>query len=355
MTVSERAAPTTAPAFTAAGRWAVAAAGPLLPFVLALLLAGAVLVVTGRDVAEIFGLLVEHSFGSGNALANTLAQTTPVLLTGLATAFAFRSGVFNIGVEGSLYVGAFAAAWVGFTFLGLPGPVLLLAAIGLAAVVGAAWAVVPGYLKARWEVDEVVTTLMLNFVAINLTSYLVNGPFLAVGTANSMSPLVAPQARLASLASPSQMTIGLVVALALAVGFWFVFRRTTLGYELRTAGDNPRFAAASGIGLFRVVMIAMVVSGIIAGLAGAVHVLGVNYRFIDRFSPGYGFTGIAVALLGRNTAVGCVLAALFFGALSNGGATIQLFTSIPLDLIDLLAGTVMVFAVVDVVRLVRRR
>ncbi|HJV05385.1 MAG TPA: ABC transporter permease, partial [Actinomycetota bacterium] len=321
---------------SAARRGTVLAAGPLLPFVLALLLAGVVLVATGRDVGEIFGLLIEHSFGGGVALANTLAQTTPVLLTGLATAFAFRSGVFNIGVEGSLYVGAFAAAWVGFTFLGVPGPVLLTAAIVLGAVVGAAWAFVPGYLKARWQVDEVVTTLMLNFVAINLTSYLVNGPFLAVGTANSMSPLVAPQARLGSLAPPSQMTIGLIIALMLAVGYWFVFRRTTIGYELRTAGDNPRFAAASGISLFRVVMVAMLVSGLVAGLAGAFQILGVNFRFIDRFSPGYGFTGIAVALLGRNTAIGCVLAALFFGALSSGGATIQLFTNIPLDLIDLL-------------------
>jgi ABC-type uncharacterized transport system permease subunit len=353
MSASERVVPIAA--LTVARRWAVVAVGPLLPFVVALLLAGVVLVATGRDVGEIFSLLLEHSFGGGDALANTLAQTTPVLLTGLATAFAFRSGVFNIGVEGSLYVAAFAAAWVGFTFLGLPGPVLLVAAIGVAALVGATWALVPGYLKARWQVDEVVTTLMLNFVAINLTSYLVNGPFLAVGTANSMSPLVAPQARLASLAPPSQMTVGLVIALVLAVGYWFVFRRTTMGYELRTAGDNPRFAAASGISLFRVVMTAMLVSGLVAGLAGGVQVLGVNYRFIDRFSPGYGFTGIAVALLGRNTAVGCVLAALFFGALSSGGATIQLFTSIPLDLIDLLAGTVMVFAVVDLVRLVRRR
>jgi simple sugar transport system permease protein len=342
------------PVLGTAGRWAGTAAAPLAPFIAALVLAGGVLVATGRNPSEIFGLLLEHTFGSGNAVANTLAQTTPVLLTGLATAFAFRSGVFNIGVEGSLYVGAFAAAWVGFTFLGLPGPVLVGAAILLGAAVGGAWALVPGYLKARWQVDEVVTTLMLNFVAISLTSYLVNGPFLAVGTANSMSPLVAQGARLGSLAAPSQLTLGFPFALALAAAFWFMFRRTTFGYELRVAGDNQRFAAASGINLFRVVVIAMLVSGIIGGLAGGIQVLGVNYRFIDRFSPGYGFTGIAVALLGRNTAVGCVLAALFFGALSSGGATIQLFTSIPLDLIDVLAGTVMIFAVVDLVRLVRR-
>jgi ABC-type uncharacterized transport system permease subunit len=322
----------------------------LVPFVAALAVASVVLWLSGRSPAETFSLLVEHSVGSGQALANTLAQATPILLTGLATAFAFRSGVFNIGVEGSLYVGAFAAAWVGFTFLDLPGPMVIVIATVLAAAIGAAWAVVPGFLKARWAVDEVVTTLMLNFVAIGLTSYLVNGPFLAPNLGNSVTPAIADQARLASLAPPSQVTVGLPVALALAAAFWFVFSRTTVGYELRTAGANPRFAAASGISLFRVILVAMVVSGLIAGLAGAIQILGVNYRFIDRFSPGYGFTGIAVALLGRNRAVGCILAALFFGALASGGSTIQLFADIPLDLINVVAGTVMILAVVDLGR-----
>lgn len=327
----------------------------LMPFVAALVGGALVLLVTGRDPVATYGLLLQQSLGSMQALANTLVQMTPVLFTGLATAFAFRAGVFNVGVEGALYVGAFAAAWVGFTLVGLPGPLLVIAALAFAAVVGAAWSFVPGFLRARWQVDEVVSTLMLNFVAIQLTSYLVNGPFLAVGTANSMSPLVAPEARLGSLAPPSQLSLGFPLALAVAVAFWFIFRRTTLGYQLNLVGSSSRFAATSGISLVRVIILAMVISGLVAGLAGAVQILGVNGRFIDHFSPGFGFTGIAVALLGRNTALGCVLAALFFGALSNGSAMMQLFSDIPLDLVNVLSGLVMILAVVNFAGLRPRR
>jgi simple sugar transport system permease protein len=327
----------------------------LLPFVLALLVGAVILWATGRDAAHFYRLLAQESLGSRDALANTLAQTTPVLFTGLATAFAFRAGIFNVGVEGSLYLGAFAAAWVGFTFVHAPAIPLLAFAFALAGAAGAVWALLPGLLKALLAVDEVVTTLMLNFVAIGITSYLVNGPYLARGTANSTSPPIASQAELPSLHPPSQLTPALLVALGVAVAYWLLFSRTTIGYELRTAGASRRFAAASGIGLVRVVVVAMLLSGFVGGLAGASQVLGVNYRFVDHFSPGYGFTGIAVALLGRNSALGCVAAAFFFGALANGGATVQLFTSIPIELINVLVGTVMIFAVVDLAVLRRRR
>jgi general nucleoside transport system permease protein len=327
----------------------------LAPFVVALLAGALVLAVTGRDAVATYQLLGEQAFGGGTAIANTLAQTTPVLFTGLAAAFAFRAGVFNVGTEGALYLGAFAAAWVGFSFIGLPGPLLIGSALLLAALAGAGWSFIPGFLRARWQVDEVVSTLMLNFVAIGFTSYLVNGPFLAVGTANSMSPVIDPAARLASLAPPSQFSLGFLLALVVAAAFWFVFSRTTWGYELNLVGSSPRFAATAGISLLRVIVLAMIVSGLIAGLAGAVQILGVNGRFIDHFSPGYGFTGIAVALLGRNTAIGCVLAALFFGALSNGSAMMQLFSDIPLDLVNVLSGLVMILAVVNFAGLRPRR
>jgi general nucleoside transport system permease protein len=165
-----------------------------------------------------------------------------------------------------------------------------------------------------------------------------------------MSPLVANQAELPSLSPPSQMTAGILIAAGTALAFWFVYARTTIGYELRTVGANRRFATASGISFGRAILVAMVVSGLIGGVAGGIQILGVNHRFIDHFSPGYGFTGIAVALLGRNTALGCVLAAIFFGALANGGSTVQLFTNIPLELISVLQGTVMIFAVIQLGR-----
>ena len=326
----------------------------LLPFVTALATGAIILWLSGRSAPHVYWLLAKHSLGDQTSLANTLAYTTPVLLTGLATAFAFRAGVFNIGVEGSLYLGAFAAAWVGFTYVHANGAILIVAGLMLAALAGAVCAAPAALLRTHLGVDEVVTTLMFNFIAIGITSYLVNGPYLAQGTANSMSPLVASQASLPRLAAPSQLTIGILIALAAAFLFWFVFARTTIGYELRMVGQNRRLAAASGIPIARVVVVAFLVSGILGGLAGGIQILGVNHRFVDHFSPGYGFTGIAVALLGRNTAIGCCLAAFFFGALENGGATVQLFTNIPIELINVLQGVVMIFAVVEIGRARRR-
>ena len=324
---------------------AVSSAGLLAPFLLALAVGGVVLAATGRDALATYRLLAEQAFGGRIQVANTLVAATPLVFTGLATALAFRAGVFNIGVEGSLYFGAFAAAWVGFTFTGWPGWVAVPVALGVAGLAGAVWSLPAGLLRARTGVDEVVTTLMLNYVAILLTSYLVNEHFLAPGVANSMSPLVADQARLDPLVERTQLTVAFLAALVAAALYALLFRTTTVGYELRMVGFGPRFAAASGMGVAAIVLTAMVGSGLLGGVAGGFQVLGVNYRFIDRFSPGYGFTGIAVALLGRNTALGVVLAALFFGALANGGAMIQLFSDIPLDLVNVLQGTVMIFAV----------
>src|SRR2546427_1658278 len=299
------------------------------PFLIALLVGAVVLFASGRDAIETYWLLAQQSLGGTSQIANTLVAATPVLRAALAPAVAFRSGIFNVGVEGSLYVGAFAAAWAGFTLKGLPGPLLILVAIVLAAAAGALWALVPGLLRARWRVDEVVTTLMLNYVANLLTSWLVNYYFLAPDIANSMSPLIAKQARLASLLPPSQLTIAFVAALLVTVLYAYFFDRTRVGYELRMVGLNPRFARAVGINLAGAVIIAFVISGILGGVAGGFQILGVNYRFIDHFSPGYGFTGIAVALLGRGHPIGIVLAALFFGALSSGGAPIPPFCALP--------------------------
>jgi ABC-type uncharacterized transport system, permease component len=298
----------------------------LTPFIIALAVGAVVLTVTGRDAVATYLLLVQQAFGSPDQIANTLVASTPVLFTGLATAVAFRAGVFNIGVEGSLYLGAFAAAWFGFSFVHLPGPLLILGAVVLAALAGLAWAVLPAVLRAFWRVDEVVTTLMLNYVAILFTSYLVNFWFLAPGVANSMSPLIAPSAQLGPLMPGTQLTLAFPVGLLMTLLFAYLFGRTTIGYRLRLVGLSPRFTAAAGIDFRRVVVVAMVISGALGGLAGGFQVLGVNYRFIDNFSPGYGFTGIAVALLGRNNALGILLAAIFFGALSNGGSMIQLFS-----------------------------
>jgi len=331
-------------------RQAARAAVSVAPFAVALAVGAVVLAATGSQPLEVYALLFREAVGSQERIASTLSSATPLLFTGLATAIAFRAGVFSIGVEGSFFVGGLAAAWVGFTVAGLSGPALALLCALAGAACGGAWAFGPGLARARWGVDEVVTTLMLNFVAIGLTAYLVNRYLLAPGVANSATPLVEEAALLPRLLPPSTLNAGFLVALALVVAYGVWVRRSSLGYEFGMVGTNPDFCAAAGISVARVVLLSMVVSGAIGGLGGAAHVLGVVHRFTEGFSPGYGFTGIAVALLGRNSAVGIVLAAILFGALASAGSTVQLFSDVPLDIVNVLEGTVMIFAVVQLVR-----
>ncbi|SMH56351.1 ABC transporter permease [Mesorhizobium australicum] len=320
-----------------------------LAIALALVLAFAgtaiLLALAGHNPVEVYRLLIVESFGGTRRVAATLSAATPLMLTGLATAIAFRAGAFNVGVEGCVYVGGLAAAYVGFTFVGLPAAILLPLALAAGLVVGSLWMLVPGVLKARLDVDEVVTTLMLNFIAISLTAYLVNGPLLAPGSANSATPMVDAAARLPRLMPPSTLNAGFLIAVALLLLYWLWGKRTALGFETRLAGLNPRFATASGIDVPGLIIKMMLLSGAIGGLAGAVHALGNVGRFVSGFSPGYGFAGIAVALLGRGSAIGIFLAAILFGALAASGATIQLFSDVPIEIVNVLQGMVMIFAV----------
>jgi ABC-type uncharacterized transport system permease subunit len=321
--------------------WAATAA----PFVIALLFAAIVLGLAGHNPVEVYWLLTVESFGDARRIAATLAAATPLMLTGLATAVAFRAGAFNVGVEGCVYVGGMAAAYAGFATAGLPAVLLLPLCLLLSVLGGMVWMLVPALLKARLDVDEVVTTLMLNFIAISLTAYLVNGPLLAPGSANSATPMIDAAARLPRLMPPSTLNAGFLIALLLLVAYWWWGKRTALGFETRIAGLNPRFAKAVGIDVPGLLIRMMLLSGAIGGLAGGVHALGNVGRFVAGFSPGYGFTGIAIALLGRGSATGIFLASVLFGALATSGATIQLFSDVPIEIVSILQGLVMIFAV----------
>lgn len=326
--------------------WLSALAQTFGPLVLALVLGAVVLAISGHNPLTTYKLLATESFGSMKRVGATLAAATPLIFTGLATAIAFRTGAFNVGVEGCVNVGGLAAAFVGFTFVSLSGFVLLPAAILASVIAGALWMLVPALLKSKLDVDEVVTTLMLNFVAVSLTAWLVNGPLLAPGSANSATPLVAEAARLPKLMRGSAFNVGFFIALALIVAYWLWDRWTALGYETRLAGLNARFATASGMNVPGLLFRMMLLSGAIGGLAGGVHALGTVFRYVSGFSPGYGFVGIAVALLGRDNAWGILLAAILFGALATSGATIQLFSDVPIEIVNILQGLVMIFAVV---------
>jgi len=320
----------------------------LITLALAFAAGAIIMVVSGKDPVNAYSVLINSAIGSERAIANTLLAATPLIFTGLAALVAFRAGVFNVGVEGSLYIGAFAAAWVGFTLIDLPGLLLIPLAFAAAALTGGVWGAVPGYLKARYKVDEVVTTIMLNYVAILFTDYLVNGPFLVPGMANAMSAEVAPQAQLARILPRSQWNLSFFVAIGVMIAVIILMRRLTLGYEIRVLGTNPLFARWSGMPVRRIIVIVMFISGLIGGLAGAGQVLGVHYRFVAGFSQGLGFDGIIVALLGRGSPVGVLLAALFFGALRSGGSTMELFTRIPRDLVDILVALIIFFIAIDI-------
>ncbi|MBX3086548.1 MAG: ABC transporter permease [Anaerolineae bacterium] len=319
----------------------------ILMLALALFLGGVIIAVSGKDPVNAYKVLFTAAFGTDRAIANTLLSATPLIFTGLATLVAFRAGIFNVGVEGSLYMGAFATAYVGFTFTDLPGIVLIPLAFAAGGIVGGLWSLIPGYLKARLRVDEIVTTIMLNYVATLFTDYLVNGPFQVAGMANAMSKEIAPQAQLARLIPRSQLNGSFILALIVFAVVLLLLRRSTFGYEVKTLGTNPMFARWSGMPVGRIILQVMFVSGFIGGLAGAGQVLGVHYRFVSGFSRGLGFDGIVIALLGRNSPIGVVLAALFLGALRNGSSSMEMFTQIPRDLIDVLIALVIFFVAID--------
>lgn len=340
------AAPIAAP--TSARRWKlwIAAAAPLIA---ALLVGSAVVAWTGESPLEFFWLLAREAFGGVRRISATLVSSTPLILTGTATLIAFRAGVFNIGVEGSFVAGAFVAAIAGAN-LDLPGPIQIVVVLAVATIIGGVVGYGPGWLKARLDVDEVVVTLMGNFVVVGVVGWLLSEFFTAVGTGNAQTDVIAPQTALPVLVPGTQLTIGVLVAVAVvAIAQWWL-RSTVPGYELRMTGANPRFARAQGIDTAKVVIWSMVISGLIGGLAGGVFTTGTLHRFVEGGGANLGFNGIAIALLARLNPIAVVPSALVLGSLSAAGPTVQLFMDVPLDIVRIMEGTIMIVAVLPLLR-----
>lgn len=316
-----------------------------VPVVIALAVGALALLLGGENPLRIYGMLVQEAFGDAARMNATLTASTPLLFTGLAAAVAFRAGVFNVGVEGSFAFAGLASAIVGVQVGGLPPVLAILACVTAGALAGVLVALVPALLRAWLGVDEVVSTLMFNFIVTGVTAWLVQSFFLAPGQANSATAYVASSAELPLLASPGQLSIGFVIALALIAVYAVWTRRSQLGFEFDAVGRAPRFSVAQGLRVRAVLVTAMLASGAIGGIGGAVHALGVVHRFSVGFSANFGFTGIAIALLARFNPIGIVVGSVAFGALAAAGATVQLFVNIPIQLIDILQGTVMMLAV----------
>jgi simple sugar transport system permease protein len=288
-----------------------------------------------------FGALFDGAFGTREEVAETLVQATNLLFPALGIAVAFRAGLFNIGAEGQLILGGFAAGWLGAQ-LPLPWFLAIPMVLIAGALAGGVWGAIPGFLRARFGANEVIATLMLNVVAVLLATYLVNGPLALPGSGASETPSLPHAAQLPDIVADSRLTWAFPIALGLAFTLRWVLQRTVFGYELRAVGDAPEAAKRAGIDLGRTAFVAMALSGAIAGLGGATIVAGELHRFNTGLSPGYGFIAIAVALVGNLDPLWIVVASLAFGVLQSGGIAMQAEAGVPRDVVTLVTGLVIV-------------
>ena len=297
---------------------------------LGLLVLAAGLRLAGYDAATALAALWQGAAGSWYALTSaTLVRAVPLIIIGLGIALAFRGGALNIGAEGQFYAGAIAATWVGLHVAGRPAGVATTSVLLAATLAGMAWVVVPVWLKLRFGVLEVISTLLLNFVAESLVSLMVQGPLQEAQHIYPQSDLIAEAARLPLLPG-TRLHAGLLLALVGAVALWYVFARTLWGFRLRAVGAGPRAAEISGrIDARRMGAVALLGSGALAGLAGGVEVSGVSYALFQNLSPGYGFTAIAVALLARLHPLGVVATGILFVALEAGAGAMQRDAGVP--------------------------
>ena len=322
---------------------------------LAALAVGAIMLLLLRvSPVEAYGALLEGAFGSTNALAETLVKSIPLLLVGLGICIAFRANVINIGGEGQMIIGGIFATQIGLTFTDWPGWLVIVTAMVVGFLGGAIWGGIPGFLKAYFNVNEILSTVMLNAIAVQIMNYLLRGPMIDPAQLEKASRI--PQtARLLDAFQlprlvPTRLHLGFLIAIVLAVLVYVLLWRTTLGYRIRAVGQNPHASRYGGIRVRRRIVTALLLSGAFAGLAGAIQVYGVNYRMItdgsaSGFTGAAGFNGIVAALFGQLHPIGTIPASIFFGALLVGANKMQRVVQIPSALIIALNGLVVIFVV----------
>ncbi len=337
---------------------------PFLAILTAVILGGLIIKVVGGNPIAAYKGLIQGAFGSPKALSETAVWSTPYIFAGLAVALGFKGGLFNIGAEGQLAFGAVVAALIGYALPGwlhtsIPPYIHIPLAVGLGVLAGAVWGAIPGALKAYTGGHEVINTIMMNYIALNITSFLLNGPMRDPDPLNlsARTPEIAVSARIPPIFNIPGMRIhwGFVLALLMAVVVWWLLWKTTLGFEIRTVGANPDAAKYAGINVKWIITLTMALSGALAGLAGAIEVTALNYRHELGFSVGYGFDAIAIALLGKNNPFGIILAAILFGAMRNGATRMQFLTQIPVDIISVIQALILLFVAADaIIRFVYR-
>jgi ABC-type uncharacterized transport system permease subunit len=316
---------------------------PVLAVLCALAVGAVLIALSGHNPILAYRALIHSAVGNKNNLGETLVKMVPLLLAGLGTALAFRMRIFNIGAEGQIYMGALGAAFVGL-FLGDLSPWVGIPLILFAGfVMGGLWGGIAGFLKKQFGANEIIVTLMLNYVALAIVSYLIGGPwrdpagtepFTARFVEGALLPVILPKTRLHA---------GIIVALVATVVVWWVLKYTVYGYQITVAGANPEAARYSGIKTGRLILITMFLSGGLAGLAGVGEVAGLHHRVLENFSPGYGYTAIAVAMLGRTEPLGVAIASFLFAALVVGVQGMQDLVGVPVSIVFIIEGLVLIF------------
>lgn len=275
-------------------------------------------------------------------LSETLVKSCPLLLTGLAVAFPLKCRIFNIGAEGQLYMGALVSTWLSLSFRLPHASFLLLLGIG-GFLGGGIWGAIPGWMKAKWGVSEIINTIMMNYVAILFVTFIIRRPLQEARRVFPQTDLIPSIAQLDLLAAGTRVHIGILIALLCAIIVYFIFWKTPLGFHIRTVGENPHAALYAGINISRHTIFSMFIGGGLAGLAGMVEITGIHHRLLASFSPGYGYSAIAVALLGKAHPLGIILTALFFGGLSQGAGSMQRLAQVPVTVVYLLEGLIILF------------
>ena len=328
---------------------------PVFATLAALLIGAIMLLALQVNPIVAYSALFQGAFGSTNAFAETLVRATPLLLVGLGICIAYRGNVINIGGEGQMIMGALASVWIGINLTGLPGWVVIILGLLAGTIVGCIWGGIAGFLKAYFNVNEILSTVMMNAIAVQFKNFYLTGPLMDPAQAEMASQI--PQSarledifRLPRILMPTRLHFGSVIAVALAILVYILLWRTTLGYRIRAVGQNPHASKYAGIKVKHYIVLALLLSGALAGLAGAVQVYGVNYRMITDGSPtgftgGSGFNGIVAALFGQLHPILTIPASVLFGALIVGANAMQRATQIPSALITALNGLVVVFVV----------
>lgn len=309
---------------------------------LSLLLSSILILAAKADILEVYKALYNGAFGSVRSFLETLVQATPIIFTGLAVLIAFQAKIWNIGGEGQFFAGAMAAAWLCMSFPNIPKPIFIPILILTSSLGGAFWSFIPGFLKAKFNTNEIIVTVMMNYIILLVLSYLLTSTWTDPGDYYLQTPRFGKNSYLPTFFD-SRIHLGLFIAFGLVILIYIFLWRSPLGYEIRAIGINRLVAKYRGIKIQQVTILVMIISGAIAGLAGGTEVTGLHHRLRLEISTGYGFIGILVAMLGRLNPFGVLLAGFLFGALINGSTSMQIITGVPVALVYSFQGIVLIF------------